>query len=345
MFDAIAYQIYNAGASANQRLFTMTNKHTYSKFKKILLLGYERQDFGKKEWIELDGLCVSKVLLPKESPRLDMSLKDADCLLINQGMVADGNMMDIGSNLRYIGILATGYNRIDTAKAKLKHITVCNVPGYATESVAEFVFASLLEHMREIERAKQHARGGDYSEVTFNGAHIKDKTLGIIGLGRIGQRVAQMGSQGFGAKVLYWSRKRKKDIERNGISYKSAEKILKESDIITTHLSYAKETLKFFNKKRISMIKPGAIFVNFAPMELIDLKALEERLKKKNMTFIMDHPDEMSPKDMKRLSKYKNCIIYPPIGFKTSEASILKKRIFINNLQNFLKGTPVNKVN
>jgi len=341
----IVYQTYNLGANISLQLINMTNKNKISKFEKILFHGITKEDFDKNQWAKIDSLCKKKVFFPKDNPKGENSMKDIDCLLINQGMIADKNTIESSPHLKYIGILATGYNRIDIKSAASKHVVVCNVPGYATEAVAEFVIGLMLEHIRELERAKKQAREGDYSEATFNGVQIKGKTIGVIGLGRIGQRVAEIASYGFGAKVLYWSRKRKKSLEKNGVVYKSVSRILKEADIVTTHLSYAKETLRFFNKKRIALIKPGTIFINTAPMELIDLKALEKRLRKGDITFILDHSDEMTSKDIERLKKYKNCIVYPPIGFRTYEGSALKKEIFINNLQNFLKAIPNNKVN
>lgn len=315
-----------------------------NKLKKILFLNLTKRDFEEPLWKRLDMLSSEKVFLPTDSPRLFKELETTDCLLINQGMVADQKMIKAAPLLKYVGILASGYNRIDTVYAASKKVAVCNVPGYATEAVAEFVLGTVLDQIRELERAKKQARENNYSEATFNGVQIKDKTFGIIGLGRIGQRVAEL-ALGFGAKVVYWSRERKKALEKKGVVYKSVKQVLKSADILSTHLSFAKQTLKFFNKKTLSLIKSGAIFVNTAPMELIDLKALEASLKKNNMTFVLDHSDEMTSEDIGRLKKYKNCIIYPPIGFRTKEASILKKEIFIDNLENFLQGSSINKVN
>lgn len=95
----------------------------------------------------------------------------------------------------------------------------------------------------------------------------------------------------------------------------------------------------------MNLIKKGAVLINVAPMELIDLSALEQRLKKDDMTFIFDHPDEMEKKDVQKLSKNKNCMVYPPIGFITGEASALKKDIFVSNIEHFLQKKVVNKVN
>lgn len=238
----------------------------------------------------------------------------------------------------------TGYGRIDAAYAKKKGITVCNIAGYATEGVAEFIFGALLEYLRELTRAKIQAQTGNYSEASYTGTEIKGKTFGIIGLGRIGGRVAEL-AKGFGANMLYWSHKRKKNAEKSGIKYVDVNKLLKISDILSLHLSFNPETKNFLNAKRIKLIKSGAIIINTAPMELVDVTALEQRLKKGDITFILDHSDELDPDVAKRLSKFTNCILYPPIAYTTKEATNLKQVIFVSNLENFLKGKPTNKVN
>ncbi|MDO8609147.1 MAG: 2-hydroxyacid dehydrogenase [bacterium] len=321
----------------------MINKSKISKFEKILFYGILREDLGIKYWTKINTLCKTKIFLSKEVTLSENSLQGVDCLLINQGMVVDKKIMGIASDLKYVGILATGFNRIDIKYASLKHISVFNVPGYATESVAEFVFGLILEHLRNLEKAKIVARKGDYSGNGFSAFEIKGKQFGIIGLGRIGCRVAEI-AQGFGTNVSYWSRNRKKEMEKKGIRYESVDVLIPKCDFLSFHLSKTKDTEKILNNKRINAIRKGAVVINVAPMELIDLSALTNRLKKGDMTFIFDHPDEMEKKDVDSLAQYKNCIIYPPIGFVTKEARRIKQEIFVSNLENFLKGRPSNKV-
>lgn len=110
------------------------------------------------------------------------------------------------------------------------------------------------------------------------------------------------------------------------------------------HLNRVKELEGIIGESQIRSLKSGAVFINVAPMELINLTALENRLKVGDVTFIFDHPDEMSKEDIAKLSQYKNCIVYPPIGFVTQEARVLKQEIFISNLESFLAGSPSNEV-
>jgi lactate dehydrogenase-like 2-hydroxyacid dehydrogenase len=314
-------------------------------FQKVLLLNFKTANLGPGYWKRFAKIAKQKILLSSDSPEVKKHLADTDCLLIKLGMGADKTMIDSMPKLKYIGMYGTGFGRIDATYAAKKGITVCNIAGYATEGVVEFVVAALLENFREMTRAKIQAQAGNYSEAGYAGTEIKDKTFGVIGLGRIGRRVAELASKGFGANVIYWSRKRKKDIEKTGIKYLEINKLLKTSDIISLHMSFNPETKNFLNAKRITMIKPGAVVINTAPMELVDIPALEKRLKKNDLTFILDHSDELDPQVAKRLAKYDTCILYPPIAYTTREATNLKQDIFVTNLENFLKGKTTNKVN
>jgi len=313
------------------------------KFKKILLIGFEKNNLEQKYWDRMNLITEGLVTLPKDSNDIPKHLSTSDCLLVKLGATVDKKTMDNASKLKYIGMLGTGYGRIDTQYAAEKGITVTNVPGYSREAVAELVIGMILSCIRELEKARKRSSKGDYSDSGYSASEIKDKTFGIIGLGRNGSRVAEI-ALGFGANVIYWSRNRKKEFEARGISYGDIDSVISKSDFLSLHLSLNKDTENFLNEKRIMQIKKGAIFVNTSPMELVDINALEKRLKEGNMTFILDHSDEMKEEDLKKLSEYDNCMIYPPIGYITREAAAAKQDIFIQNMENFLKGSPTNKV-
>ena len=314
------------------------------KFEKILMIGIDEPKLDPEYWKRIDVLAEKRVYLPKDSPDIKKQLADTDCLLTNFGIKVDREDIDSASNLKYIGVLATAYGKIDIDYAKSRGIAVCNIPGYSTEAVAEFVFAIILEHIRELERGKKQAREGNYSEAGFSATEIRNKIFGIFGLGRIGSRVAEI-ALGFGADVRYWSRNRKKELEMKGAKYEDADILIPKCDFLSLHFAQTKDTENFLNEQRFQKIKKGAIVINAAPMELVDIDALEKRLKNGDITFILDHSDEMSEENLKRLSKYENYIIYPPIAYITKEARISKQEIFIENIENFLKGTPANKVN
>lgn len=305
-----------------------------TKFKKILVTGFNKSNLDENVWARINKL--TNIVVSKPS-------KDVDCLFSRFNKV-DKELIDTLPNLRYIGLLATGTGTVDLNYAKRKKIVVCNIPGYATESVAEWVFGLILEHLRNLERAKQVARKGDFSGNRFSATEIRGKKFGVIGLGRIGGRVAEIAS-GFGARVCYWSRNRKSGMETKGIRFEQLDTLVSTCDFISLHLLYTKDTEVILGEKQINSFRKGAIVINVAPMELVNIPSLEKRLKRGNITFILDHPDEMNPKDLEKISQYKNCIIYPPIGYVSKEGRALKQDIFISNIENFLKGKPTNKVN
>ena len=313
------------------------------KFEKILVTGFDESELDQAFWKRIDALTEKKVFLAKDSPEIKKHLSDTDCLLVKFNPVSR-EWIDSAPKLKYIGVFGTGYGKIDSTHAKSKGIVVSNIPGYSTESVAEFVFAVLLENIRELERGKNQARQGNYSEAGFSATEIKGKVFGVLGLGRIGNRVAEI-ALGFGADVRYWSKNRKKEIEPKGIKYEEADSLISNYDFLSLHFALTKETESFLNEKRIQKLKHGAIVVNTAPMELVDVDALEKRLAKGGITFILDHSDEMGEEDLKRLSKHNSCIIYPPIAYISKEARTAKQEVCVKNIENFLNGSPTNRVN
>lgn len=314
------------------------------KFKKLLLIGIPETAQEDKHWDKIRKLAEKIIFLDKESPQIRKDLPNTDGVCLAFGVPFTKEDIDATPDLKYIGILATAFGKIDVDYAVKKKIPVCNLAGYSTEAVAEFTLAAILEHARQLEEGKVRGRSGNYSEAGMTAREIKGKIFGVIGLGNIGSRVAEL-AQGFGADVRYWSRHRKKDFEKRGIKYQDADSLLSQADFISINLAQTKDTEGFLNKKRINSLKRGAVVINTAPMELVDINGLVERLKKNDITFILDHADETDPEDMKKMSKHKNCIIYPPIAYITNEARVIKQEMFVSNIENFLKGSPTNKVN
>jgi len=314
------------------------------KFKKILVLAIDKSSLDSEYWKQIAAFADEVVSLPKDSLEILKQLASADCLLVNPFAFKVGkDIIDAAPNLKYIGILATAYGKVDAEYAKGKGIVVCNIPGYSTEAVAEFVFAAILDHIRELERGKKQVRAGIYSETGFSALEIKGKVFGVLGLGRIGSRVAEI-ALGFGADVRYWSRNRKMDVEAKGARYQDADSLISECDFLSLHFAQTKDTENFLNEKNMCKLKKGAIVVNTAPMEIVDIAALEKRLQDGDLVFIFDHSDEMSEESLRNLSKFSNCIIYPPIAYVTKEARVQKQEIFVSNIGSFLKGSPTNQV-
>ena len=178
----------------------------------------------------------------------------------------------------------------------------------------------------------------------INTKEINDKVFAVLGLGQIGGRVAKI-AYGFGADVRYWSRNQKEVFEKKGINYQNLDDLIREADFVSINLAENALTRGIVTAERIRSLKPGAIVVNTAPMDLVDLDALKTRLTHGDITFIFDHPNEMIKEDVDALMKFKNCITYPPFAYATKEALLNKQKTFINNVKNFLNGAPTNIVN
>jgi len=314
------------------------------RFKQIICLDFTGSELEPAGWRLVDQLTDHRLIVNKSNNDLASKLQTADCLLVGLGAKIGPELIDKAPNLRYIGMLGTGYGGIDVAYAAKKGITVTNITDYATESVAEFFIGVLLDQLRDLARAKTQAKQGDYSDEAYNGSVIKGKTIGVVGLGNIGLRTAQL-AQAFGAHVIYWSKHRKPDAEKAGIKYVSLDRLLATSDVISLNLALNLKTEGILNSKRVKTIKKGAIMINPSPMELIDFPALASRLKKGDTTFILDHSDEITAEQDKILRKFKNCVMYPPIGYITAEATQLKRSVYIDNIRNYLAGHPTSVVN
>jgi phosphoglycerate dehydrogenase-like enzyme len=309
------------------------------KLQKIACLGFTGSELEDTYWQELDALAEQRVLVAKEAELPD----DTDGLLVKLGAKVPNQLIDKLPDLKYIGMLGTGYGGIDAAYATSKGITVTNIADYATEGVAEFTFGILIEWCRGLGRGLKLAWDGVYED-DKPGVEIKGKKIGVIGLGDIGRRTAEL-AQAFGADVSYWSRNRKADAEKAGLKYCELGDLLSNSDILTLNLALNPETEGIISAELLNKIQPDAIFVNPSPMELIDFEALVARLQKGSLVFMLDHSDEMTKEQLDQLRPLPTCRIYPAIAYLTREASSLKKRIYVDNVRNFLDGQPTNKVN
>lgn len=145
-------------------------------FKKIVITGFEETSITKEFWERIDVISEQKIFLAKDSPNVKQHLENADCLLVKFNPVSE-DWINAATNLRYIGVLATGYGKVAINCAREKGVVVTNVPGYSTESVAELVFGVILEHIRELSRARKQANEGNFDESGFSATEIKNKNF------------------------------------------------------------------------------------------------------------------------------------------------------------------------
>ena len=310
------------------------------KFQKAVFVNIADSHFDKKYLDQIDEFAEKRVMLSRDDSNLMTELKDCDCLMLGFQVPTGKDIFDAAPNLKLINILATAYGTVDLEIAKQKNIPVCNLAGYSTEAVAEFTIAILMYQIRQIEEGISRGKAGNYDFDGMSARELKNSNFGIIGLGNIGNRVAELAA-GFGANVSYWSRN-KKD---NDFTYKELDELLSESDYISVNVAQTPETENLLNDKNIPLIKSGAVVISTVPPEVIETNALASRLAKKDITFVSDHADEMSEETSSALKPYSNCLLLPAIAFITAEARINKQEIFIGNIKAALEGKPQNKVN
>ncbi len=309
-------------------------------FKKAVLVEIEEFAFDKKYWDQLDKLVESRVSLQRDDPKLKDELKDCDCLLLGFQIDVQKDVIDAAPGLKYIGVLATAFGTIDIEYAAEKGIPVTNLAGYSTDSVAEFTVAAILWHIRSIEEGRARVSIGDYSFDGIKAREIRNSNFGVIGLGDIGNRVAEL-AEGFGANVSYWNRS-KKDSK---FEAKELEDLLSSSDFISINVAEAPETINLINAGNVSKIKAGAVIMSTVPPAVVNTDAIAGRVAKGGVVYISDHPDEMEKADLAKIKDLDNVKLFGPIGFLSDEARINKQEIFIGNMKAALDGKPENKVN
>lgn len=270
------------------------------------------------------------------------------------------------SSVKLITTLSTGYDHIDINAARRKKITVCNVPAYGDNTVAEHTFALLLALTRNIIPAVEQTRRGNFSLEGLRGIDLKNKTIGIIGTGRIGKNVARI-AKGFQMNVIAYDTFPDKQTGREiGFVYKPLNTVLRQSDIISLHVPLTKQTTHLINKKNILKLKKGSILLNTARGAVVDTEALLLGLQKKILRgigldvleeecFVKEEKELLTKKFQKAcdyktileqhlLLQHDNVLITPHNAFNSEEAV---KRILdttIENINAFFKGKPVNVI-
>jgi glycerate dehydrogenase len=269
----------------------------------------------------------------------------ADVLFTNKAVVGRPEIEAL-PNLKYIGVLATGYNCVDTVAARERGIPVCNVPEYSTPNVVQATFALLLELTNHVGHHAQTVRAGRWSACPdfcyWDGdlVELAGLTLGIVGYGRIGQSVAAVG-RAFGMKILAHRRNPGSDPECVDL-----ERLLHESDVVSLHCPLTPDTKELIDARRIGLMKPTAFLLNTARGALVNEADLAAALDSGRLAgagldvLTVEPPPASNP-----LLKAKNCIITPHVAWATRNARRRLIDITAANLQAFAAGTPRNVVN
>lgn len=274
------------------------------------------------------------------------AIADADMVIVNK-TVMDAGSLRLAKKLKYIGLFATGYNNIDIDYCRAHGITVCNAGSYSTDAVAQQTFALILEHFNNTARYNDYVQDGKwkrsptFSPFVFPLNELSGKTIGIVGLGAIGQRVAGI-AQAFGMKVVAYNRS-KRDIA--GVRQVGFDELLKTSDIVTVHCPLNADSERMFNKETFGKMKKGAVFVNTARGGVVVEDDLKEALVSGHLGGACI--DVLTVEPMVEdcvLMGIKNCIITPHIAWAPLETRQRLMGIVCDNIRGFLNGTPQNVV-
>ena len=274
---------------------------------------------------------------------------DSDAVITNKVPFSRESMEKL-PRLKYIGITATGYNIIDIKAADEMGIIVTNVPEYSTEGVAESVFAHILAFTA---RVTEHAAlvrsgawqdAGHFSFTAYPLSELYGKRIGIVGMGHIGMRTAEIAAA-FGMEVVYSSRSHKPEAEARGFMPVTLDELFSTSDFISLHVPQTDETKGMINRERIRMMKSSAILINTARGGLIDEEALAEALRERRIAGAgLDVLAEEPPVHGSPLLSIPECIITPHIAWAAKETRTRLMNMTLENLVSFMIGTPKNIV-
>ena len=312
---------------------------------KIVILDGHTANPGDLNWDEFIQLGECKVYERTLEAEVIERARDAEVLLTNKTIITAAAMAQLPA-LRYIGVLATGYNNVEVAAARARGIPVCNVPEYSTSAVAQAVFALLLELTNRTGYHAQTVRAGRWSTSKdfcyWDGSLIElsGLTLGIIGYGRIGQTVAQIG-RAFGMRILAYRRS-------GGIGHEGTDlnTLFQSSDVISLHCPLTPETKEMINSDRIAQMKPAALLINTARGGLVNEHQLANALNSGRIAGAgLDVVSIEPPAASNPLLQASNCVITPHIAWAAHAARIRLLRIAAENIRAYQRGQLQNWVN
>ena len=315
---------------------------------KIVVLDGYCLNPGDLSWENMASLGDLRVYDRTSPAELLNRAEGAEVLITNKTLIT-GNDMEALPQLKYIGVLATGYNVVDVESAKEKGIVVTNIPAYSTNSVAQMVFAHLLNitqrvgHYACMNRQGKWSDNADFCYWDTELIELNDKWMGIIGFGNIGQATARI-ALSFGMKVGVFTSKAQSELPE-GFRKMSLEEIFKNCDVVSLHCPLTPSTQEMVNAERLNLMKPNAILINTGRGPLINEQDLADALNEgKILAAGLDVLSTEPPLSTNPLLSARNCFITPHIAWATKEARIRLMKIAVNNLNEFMKGNIINNV-
>ena len=304
---------------------------------------------GDMSWKQIQQFGELIVYERTASEEIIDHVGDAEIVLTNKTVFDEDTIAKL-KNVKYIGVLATGYNVVDLKAASKCGIVVTNIPAYSTDSVAQMTFAHILNVTNHVDHYARASRDGEWSRCPDFCywdkplVELAGKTIGIIGLGNIGMKVANI-ALNFGMNVIAYTSKEPKEIP-NGINKASIDNILSDSDIISLHCPLTKQTRELINKDSIAKMKRSVIVVNTGRGPLVNEEDVANALHNGLIgAYCADVMCSEPPSADNPLFVEQNAYITPHVAWASKEARIRLMDIAEKNIHSFLSGKPINVVN
>lgn len=315
---------------------------------KIVVLDAYTLNPGERRWEELEEL--GEVVVHDRTAQLDVvrRAKDAEVVLTNK-TILDGFILNLLPKLKYIGVLATGYNVVDLDVARQRGIVVTNIPAYSTQSVAQMAIAHLLNITQRVAHYAHEVRNGvwsaqpDFCYWNTPLIELAGKKIGIVGFGNAGQATAQI-AEALGMEVWVYTSKPKKSLPKK-YQKVTLNELFSACDVVSLHCPLTAENKEMVNSFRLSLMKQGAILINTSRGGLIDEKALEQALLSgKLLGAGLDVLSSEPVPNGNPLLKLKNCFITPHIAWATRESRMRLMNQAVENLKAWMEGRTINNV-
>ncbi len=317
---------------------------------KIVVLDGFALNPGDMSWDNMKQLGDLVVYERTPVDKVVERIGSAEIILTNK-VVLTREILQKAPSVKYIGVTATGYNVVDTNAAKELGIIVTNVPAYSTASVAQLVFAFILElchHVGDHNNTVQEGgwtKSPDFTFWNYPLIELVGKTLGIIGFGAIGQATARIATA-FGMKVLFYNRTKRLELETDKIKFAELEQVLGLSDFISLHCPLTKQTEGLINKVSIAKMKTGAFLINTSRGPVLDEQDVADALNSGKLAGAAVDVVSIEPiKEDNPLLGVKNCIITPHFAWAPLEARTRLMDTLVKNIRAFLENKPINVVN
>lgn len=315
---------------------------------KIAILDGRTVNPGDLSWESLQALGDCTIYESTSEQEVIEHCADAEAVLTNKVCLRKETLEQL-PHLKYIGVLATGYNVIDIEEAKRRGIVVTNIPAYSTDSVVQSVFAHLLNITNQVAHYTAEIKVGtwccspDFTYWNTPLTELAGKTFGIVGLGHIGSAVARV-AHAFGMKVIALTSKKKEALE-DYITPVNREELFRNSDVLSLHCPLTDSTHHFVNAETLSWMKPSAILINTGRGPLLDEQAVANALNNRSLFAVgVDVLSTEPPMPTNPLLKATHCYITPHIAWATREARIRLIDIATRNLKAFQEGNSINEV-